>query len=34
VPDPDRPLRDSDVAIVAGPDDAIRVMLAGSRREA
>jgi trk system potassium uptake protein TrkA len=27
VPDPDRPLRESDVAIVAGPDDAIRKML-------
>jgi trk/ktr system potassium uptake protein len=32
VPDPDRQLRDSDVAIVAGPDDAIRRMLADSRR--
>ncbi|MDH4044300.1 MAG: TrkA family potassium uptake protein [Gemmatimonadota bacterium] len=33
VPDPDRPLRDSDVAIVAGPDDAIRTMLVQVRSE-
>jgi len=32
VPDPDRLLRDSDVAIVAGPDDALRRMLARSRQ--
>jgi trk system potassium uptake protein TrkA len=31
VPDPDRPLRDSDVAIVAGRDDAIRGLLARAR---
>jgi trk system potassium uptake protein TrkA len=31
VPDPDRVLRESDVAIVAGPDDAIRQVLARSR---
>jgi trk system potassium uptake protein TrkA len=32
VPDPDRPLRDSDVAIVAGKDDAIQSVLAHARR--
>jgi trk system potassium uptake protein TrkA len=32
VPDPDRPLRESDVAIVAGKDDAIRSVLAHARR--
>lgn len=32
VPDPDRPLRDSDVAIVAGSDDTIRSVLAQARR--
>jgi len=30
VPDPDRALRESDVAIVAGPDEAIQKMLARS----
>jgi trk system potassium uptake protein TrkA len=32
VPDPDRPLRESDVAIVAGKDDDIRSVLAHARR--
>jgi trk system potassium uptake protein TrkA len=32
VPDPDRPLRESDVAIVAGNDEAIRGVLAQARR--
>jgi len=32
VPDPDRPLRESDVAIVAGKDDAIQGVLAHARR--
>jgi trk system potassium uptake protein TrkA len=32
VPDPDRPLRDSDVAIVAGKDESIQGVLARARR--